>query len=122
MNAVERDDFDAESDEFSGKSGAKPISAGQLYSNQKIWDLFNKAEVERLHDGHAKPPNVFFGLKKQLGLKAPEELRSWGPTRAVFDWGSEVSTLRLNLVVLGIFCGLCLIGLFFSLRRRLTSV
>jgi len=122
MKAIESGDFDEESGEFSGKAGIKPVSAGQLYSNQKIWDLFNKAEVERLHDGHQEPPNVFFGLKKHLGLKAPEEISSWRHTRTVFEWGREVATLRLNLAVLGFFCGVCLLALFYSLRRRLTSV
>ena len=122
MKALDGPDFDPESDEFSGKAGPKPVSAGQLYSNQKVWDLFNKAEVERLHDGHREPPNVFFGLKKYIGLKAPEEVSSWEPTRALFEWGREVATLRLNLFVLGFFCVACLAALFYSLRRRLTSV
>lgn len=123
MDAVDGPDFDAESAEFSGKAGSRPVSAGQLYSNQKIWDLFNKAEVERLHEGHGdKPPNVFFGLKKYVDLKAPEEISSWEPTRSIFDWGSEVGTLRLNFAVLVFFCAVCLLALFYSLRRRLTSV
>ena len=122
MQAIEGPSFDPESDEFSGKAGPKPVSAGQIFSNQKIWDLFNKAEVERLHDGHREPPNVFFGLKKYLGLKAPEEISSWGPTRTLFEWGREVATLRLNLVVLGLSCAGCLLALYYSLRRRLTSV
>ncbi|MFN0126332.1 MAG: ABC transporter permease, partial [Verrucomicrobiales bacterium] len=123
MRAIDGPDFDADSDEFSGKAGPKPVSAGELYSNQKIWDLFNKAEVERLHEGYKdKPPNVFFGLKKYLGLKAPEEISSWGPTRAFFERSREVSTIRLNSVVLILFCAACLFALYRSLRRRLTSV
>jgi ABC-type multidrug transport system permease subunit len=122
MTAIDGPSFDPESDEFSGKAGPKPVSAGELYSNQKVWDLFNKAEVERLHDGHRQPPNVFFGLKKYLGLKAPEEVTAWPATRALFEWGREVATLRLNFAVLILFCFGCLLALYYSLRRRLTSV
>lgn len=122
MEALDGPSFDPDSDAFSGKAGPRPVSAGQMYSNQKIWDLFNKAEVERLHDGHAEPPNVFFGLKKYLRLSAPGELSSWPPARALFEWGREVATLKLNFAVLVLFCLACLTALFQSLRRRLTSV
>ena len=122
MAALDQPNFDPDSDEYSGKAGPKPVSAGQIYSNQKVWDLFNKAEVERLHEGHREPPNVFFGLKKYLGLKAPEEISSWAPAQKIFGWGKEIGTLRLNFAALGLFCLGCLGALYYSLRRRLTSV
>ena len=78
--------------------------------------------MERLHDGHTQPPNVFFGLKKYLDLKLPEEVGSWPVLRTLSRWGREVPTLNLNFGVLVLFCTGCLLALYYSLRRRLTSV
>jgi hypothetical protein len=42
-------------------------TSAQFFVNEKVWDLFNKAENQRLSDKtNKKPPNVFFGAKKSL--------------------------------------------------------
>ena len=120
MEAIENNRFNEDHEE---PDGPEPrVSAGQLYSNQKIWDLFNKAEVERLHDGYPAPPNVFFGLKKRIELKAPDELKRWPRLADALAFSEEVPTIRLNFVILSVFCVVCVIALYLSIRRRLTSV
>lgn len=122
MEEIEADAFDADSDKYAVRGDGERVSAGQIYSNQKIWDLFNKAEVERLHDGYTDPPNVFFGLRKYIDLKPPDEVKDMPGVQRSFAWASDFSTLRLNFAMLCVYCVLCLLGLYFSLRRRLTSV
>ncbi len=42
-----------------------PITAEQLYVNQKVSDLISKAEMEQNDYRRGKKPNVFFGLQKR---------------------------------------------------------
>ncbi len=47
-----------------------PITAEQLYVNQKVSDLISKAEMEQNDYRRGKKPNVFFGLQKRyFGFK-----------------------------------------------------
>jgi ABC-type multidrug transport system ATPase subunit len=47
-----------------------PITAEQLYVNQKVSDLFSKAEMEQNDYRRGKKPNVFFGPEKRyFGFK-----------------------------------------------------
>src|SRR5437868_1079113 len=42
-----------------------PVTAEQIYVNQKVSDLISKAEMEQNDYRRGKKPNVFFGLKKR---------------------------------------------------------
>jgi hypothetical protein len=42
-----------------------PVTADQLYINQKVSDLLSKAEMEQNDYRRSKKPNVFFGLQKR---------------------------------------------------------
>ena len=42
-----------------------PVTAEQLYVNQKVSDLISKAEMEQNDYRRGKKPNVFFGLQKR---------------------------------------------------------
>jgi len=42
-----------------------PITAEQIYVNQKVSDLISKAEMEQNDYRRGKKPNVFFGLQKR---------------------------------------------------------
>lgn len=123
MDAIATNSFDADSSEFEHRSREGDVSAGQLYSNQKVWDLFNKAEIERLHDGHEVEPNVFFGRRKTLKFLLPQskdvqvkDLPRWRQLLI------HPPTLWLNFIIILSFCFMALVALYFSLRRRLTSV
>ncbi len=135
MDAIRTNSFDADSDEFAHKSREDSVSAGQLYSNQKVWDLFNKAEIERLHDGYDIEPNVFFGLRKTFPFLLPKEEPppapgaepnepASGPARPtpLRQFLAHPPTLWLNFTILLTLCFLTLVALYFSLRRHLTSV
>jgi len=92
----------------------KRYTAEDLYHNEKILDLFNRAEVERedyrLEDN---PPNVFFGKAREYRF----------PPRAV-DPVLEVTvpTLRLNILALIAFAGGAFIMLHISLTQQLRRV
>jgi ABC-type multidrug transport system ATPase subunit len=47
------------------KDAKGPITAEQLYVNQKVSDLISKAEMEQNDYRRGKKPNVFFGLQKR---------------------------------------------------------
>src|ERR1700736_1550692 len=88
--------FDRES--FKGADG--PVTAEQLYVNQKISDLISNAEMEQSDYRRGSRPNVFFGAEKSyFGMKAN-----------VFFWNT--------LVLLGSTFGL-LVVLHWILRRQL---
>ncbi|MEP7016283.1 MAG: ATP-binding cassette domain-containing protein, partial [Verrucomicrobiota bacterium] len=53
---------------FEGASG--PVTADQVYVNQKVSDLFSNAEMEQNDYRRGNKPNVFFGAQKRyLGIK-----------------------------------------------------
>ncbi|MDQ6654677.1 MAG: ATP-binding cassette domain-containing protein [Verrucomicrobiota bacterium] len=55
-------------EEFAGASG--PVTAEQLYINQKVSDLISNAEMEQHDYRRGGKPNVFFGAEKRyLGVR-----------------------------------------------------
>ena len=53
---------------FKGATG--PVTAEQLYLNQKVSDLISNAEMEQNDYRRSSQPNVFFGPEKRyLGIK-----------------------------------------------------
>ncbi len=93
--------FDPES--FDLSSGKDNVTAVDLYQNQKIRDLVNKAEMERQDYRRKTEPNVFFGIKKRH-----------------FD--KEYDTLKSNTLVLFVFMAAGLVALWISLTRQLMRV
>ena len=52
------------------KDAVGPVTADQLYVNQKISDLISNAEMEQNDYRRGGKPNVFFGLEKRyFGIK-----------------------------------------------------
>jgi uncharacterized membrane protein len=62
------------------KDANGPVSAEQIYVNQKVSDLISKAEMEQNDYRRGKKPNVFFGLQK----------RYFGMTFGVFTFNTVV--------------------------------
>jgi len=77
-----------------------PITAEQLYVNQKVSDLISNAEMEQSDYRRGTRPNVFFGAEK----------RYFGIKSNVFFWNT--------VVLIGSSLGL-LTGLHWILRRQL---
>ncbi|MEM9283209.1 MAG: ATP-binding cassette domain-containing protein [Verrucomicrobiota bacterium] len=107
-------EFDPEPFFTSLPEGIRTYTAGELYLNEKVQDLFNRAEVERQdYRKTANPPNVFFGKERQFRI----------PFRSKEPWFQfNIETLHLNLVAMFGF----VIGAFFllrsSLKRQLSKV
>lgn len=101
--------------EFLGDgSPGEIVTAEQLYLNEKVLDLFNRAEVERRDYRRGdNPPNVFFGKIKswKLPWSAPETPDSF-----------QIRTLNLNAIVLLAFASLGLVALHISLKRQMRKV
>jgi ABC-type multidrug transport system ATPase subunit len=77
------------------KDANGPITAEQIYVNQKVSDLISKAEMEQNDYRRGKKPNVFFGLQK----------RYFGMSFGVFTFNTVVlitSTLALLVLLLWI--------------------
>jgi ABC transport system ATP-binding/permease protein len=73
------------------KDANGPVSAEQIYVNQKVSDLISKAEMEQNDYRRGKKPNVFFGLQK----------RYFGMTFGVFTFNTVVLIVStLGLLVL----------------------
>lgn len=89
------------------------VSSEQIFENQKVRDLVNKAEMERIdwRRKHA-PPNVFFGLEKRYTF------RLFG--RTLIDLKTDTLSLNGTMIVLWILMPLIL--LFLVLRRQLRRV
>ncbi|MEO0416059.1 MAG: ABC transporter permease, partial [Verrucomicrobiota bacterium] len=111
---LQRVEFDPENYQRDFPKGAKLYTPDELFSNEKIQDLFMKAEIERLDTRRAEnPPNVFFG--KQRNFRFP--LNSNKP------WISfQVDTLRLNFFAMSMFVIIAFILLRFTLKRQLRKV
>jgi len=74
------------------KDANGPVTAEQIYVNQKVSDLISKAEMEQNDYRRGKKPNVFFGLQK----------RYFGMTFGVFTFNTIVliaSTLALLVLL-----------------------
>ncbi|MGZ4989080.1 MAG: hypothetical protein ACXWBP_13620, partial [Limisphaerales bacterium] len=53
------------------KDAKGPVTADQLYVNQKVADLMSRAEMEQNDYRRGSKPNVFFGLEKRyFGMKS----------------------------------------------------
>jgi len=73
------------------KDANGPVTAEQIYVNQKVSDLISKAEMEQNDYRRGKKPNVFFGLQK----------RYFGISFGVFTFNTVVLiTSTLALLVL----------------------
>ena len=92
-------------------AGKKMVSAEGLYLNEKVLDLFNRAEVEKLDYRRDDPPNVFFGSSKRLVFPVEGGEKSY-----TFD------TLMLNALAMAAFALLGLGSLQISLTRKLGKV
>ena len=87
-------------DRVAFRDASGPITAEQLYVNQKVSDLISNAEMEQSDYRRGSRPNVFFGTEKEyLGI-----------TATVFVWNT--------MVLLGSTGGL-LVLLHWILRRQL---
>src|SRR5213082_303144 len=82
------------------KDAKGPITADQLYVNQKVSDLISRAEMEQNDYRRGNKPNVFFGLEK----------RYFGIAFGVFTFDTMV--LLVSILVL-------LVVLHFILRKQL---
>jgi hypothetical protein len=74
------------------KNAKGPVTADQLYVNQKVSDLISRAEMEQNDYRRGNKPNVFFGLEK----------RYFGIAFGVFTFDTVVlivSTLVLLVVL-----------------------
>lgn len=90
------------------------ITAGDLYLNDKVQDLYNRAEVERQDYRRVdNPPNVFFGQERQFRFP-PQSKEPW------ILWNIE--TLKLNLLAMVTFILGAFVFLRVSLKRQLSKV
>lgn len=92
------------------------ISAEQAFDNQKIRDLFSKAEMERTDTRRAQRPNVFFGRDKLYVIKFDLFGRQW----TLLDL--KIRTLDMNKIVLVLWVFAPLLVLYFVMRRQLRKV
>jgi hypothetical protein len=115
--------------DFEPAEDGRNFSAEDLYLNQKILDLVNVAEAERLDYRHEKQelklPNVFFGIEKSVRLNFPASADSslrklFGTEKSYVD--IKIDTLHLNFLIMTIFIAIGLILLVLTLRRQLTRV
>ena len=102
MGALENGDFD-ESDDRWYYDGKDAVTAEELYVNQKVYDLVEKANMERNDYRKASPPNVFLATKKRI-------------------LGITVNTVWLDLIVVLLFLALTISILHLTLSRQLDRV
>jgi ABC-type multidrug transport system ATPase subunit/ABC-type multidrug transport system permease subunit len=121
-NALKNDTFNPA--DFPSPESKDAVSAVDLYQNQKVRDLVNKAEMERQDYRRKKSPNVFFGLKKILyEEKKPKESVPAAPGQEKDKPTKiEVGTLKMNAVVLFSFVVIGLAAVWVNLRRQLSRV
>ncbi len=123
-------DFDPEPffEPVTPKKGGRIYTAEQIYVNEKVWRLFNRAEVERRdYRKEERPPNVFFGRMRQYPL--PFSL-PWNPFAPAPDKKGDpprndliqVDTLHLNILAMGMFVIVALVSLEMNLSRQLRRV
>jgi len=85
------------------KDANGPVTAEQIYVNQKVSDLISKAEMEQNDYRRGKKPNVFFGLQKRY-------------------FGFKIGVFTFNTVVLIVSTLGLLVGLHWILRKQLEVV
>ncbi len=96
-------------DEF--KDAVGPVTAEQLYTNQKVSDLMSNAEMEQNDYRRGGKPNVFFGAQKRFTFG------TWFDKELSFKVG--VFTFN-TMVLVGSTVGL--LGLLYSILRRQLEV
>lgn len=103
---------------FLGDSApGETVTAEQLYLNEKVLDLFNRAEVERRDYRRGDDrPNVFFGKEKQWLIQPGDDETGEEPV----IW--QADTLKLNASMLLLFSLIGLIALHTNLRRQMRKV
>lgn len=112
--ALEKGTFDPEPYYETSGTDEKTYSVGDLYLNNKVQDLFVRAEVEREdYRKKANPPNIFFGAERQFRFPR----RSDTPLFAI-----TVKTLDLNLFAMIMFVVVAFFALRTSLKRQLQKV
>lgn len=94
----------------------KVLTAEQVFDNQKIRDLFSKAEMERTDKRRTQRPNVFFGRDKLYVIRFQLFGREW----TLLDM--KVRTLDWNAIIITLWVFAPLVLLYFVLRRQLRKV
>ena len=94
----------------------RKVGAEQVFDNQKIRDLFSKAEMERTDKRRSQRPNVFFGRDKNYVSRFNLFGREWT------SLDMKVHTLDWNKMVLLLWILAPLGVLYFVLRRQLRRV
>ena len=96
------------------KESEKSYTAGDLYLNSKVQDLFNAAEVERQDYRKVEnPPNIFFGKERQYRFPVNSE-EPW--------FAITLKTLQLNLIAMITFIVVAFFALRASLKKQLSKV
>ncbi len=112
--ALEQGSFDPEPFYVESDEEKVSFSAKDLYLNDKVQDLFNRAEVERQDYRKVdNPPNVFFGRERQFRFPA-------GAEEPYFQF--TVDTLKLNITAMFIFVIGAFLALRASLKKQLSKV
>ncbi|MAS95470.1 MAG: hypothetical protein CMO55_19900 [Verrucomicrobiales bacterium] len=113
-NALDKHQFDPEPYYEIPETEGKTYTATELYLNEKVQDLFNRAEVERQDYRRVKnPPNVFFGKYRHFQF----------PPRSEKPWiAFDIETLHLNLIAMFTFPFIAFLLLRAALGRQLRKV
>lgn len=113
-HSLERGTFDPEPYYDTPETEDKIYTATELYLNDKVQDLFNRAEVERQDYRREKnPPNVFFGKYRHFQF----------PPRSEKPWFAfDIATLHLNLIAMFTFPFIAFLCLRAALGRQLRKV
>ncbi|QIF01485.1 ATP-binding cassette domain-containing protein [Roseimicrobium sp. ORNL1] len=109
----------------------KGVSADEIYVNQKVLDLVNKAEMEREDYRRKESPNVFFGTVKTYhpfgkpdDSAAPQTELTRDTPALKKPWYEEfkISTLWMNFFVIMFGLAVVVTFLMFALKRQLSKV
>ncbi len=112
--ALKKGDFDPEPYFVSPDSEGRTYTAAELFLNEKVQDLYNRAEVERQDYRKVdNPPNVFFGKERQFRFPPGSD----EPIAKV-----TVNTLKLNLLAMFACVAGAFLMLHWSLKRQLSKV
>jgi hypothetical protein len=82
------------------KNAKGPVTADQLYVNQKVSDLISRGEMEQNDYRRGNKPNVFFGLEKRY-------------------FGIAIGVFTFDTVVLIVSTLVLLVALHWILRKQL---
>jgi len=92
------------------------VSVLEAFHNEKINDLYNKAEMERTDKRRTTRPNVFFGRDKAHAIRFHLFGRDW----TLLDM--KIRTMHWNAIVLFLWVLAPLVVLYFVMRRQLRKV